>query len=37
MKVIKKDGTFEDYSFKKIINAIEKSAEMSENLDIKSM
>ena len=26
MRVIKKDGTFEDYSFKKIINAIEKSA-----------
>ena len=26
MKVIKKDGTFEDYSFKKIINAVEKSA-----------
>lgn len=37
MKVIKKDGAFEDYSFKKIIKAVEKSAEMSENSDIKSM
>ena len=36
MKVIKKDGTIEDYDFEKIINAVTKSAQrMMINLDNK--